>query len=74
MLSQEEVIKRLCAVASRVGDKKFNHTVPHDCFCVGQSTPCLNDFQFDEEVLTFIEDAVDFELAVEETKQREKDY
>lgn len=64
-LDKSEVIQRFCKLASKVGEVKFKHKIPHDCFC---KEKCYNQnyFQFDEEVLEFIEDAVNDKL--EESK------
>ena len=52
-LTKEQVIEELCNLATRVSGEKFNHTLPHDCFC-GENKFSENDFQFDSEVLDFI--------------------
>ena len=53
-ITKEQVIERFCKLATKVGDREFNHTLPHDCFCTNKG-----DFQFDEEVLDFIERCVE---------------
>ena len=60
-LAKEEVICQLCGLASRVGEVKFRHAIPHDCFC-DESNPDDNYFQFDEEVLGYIVDSVNMRL------------
>lgn len=54
-----EVQGRLCALARDVMDKKFGFRKAADCFC-GANGADSNPmhFQFDPEVLKFIEDAV----------------
>ena len=56
-LDKLEVIQRFCKLSSKVGEVKFKHKIPQDCFC---NEKCYNQnyFQFGEEVLEFIEDAV----------------
>lgn len=60
-LDKSEVIERLCELASKVGEVRFKHKIPHDCFCE-DNNPTQENFQFDEEVLEFITDAVNEKL------------
>ena len=60
-LSEEQVIERLCGLATLVGGKKFNHELPHDCFCQCNEVHGCG-FQFDEQIIKFIEAAVLKEL------------
>ena len=53
---KQEVITRLCALASVVGDKEFQNRHAHDCFCHKSLMEC--GFQFSDNVLEFIEQAV----------------
>jgi hypothetical protein len=53
----KEVIERLCALVSEVGERQFASAVPHDCFC-GKNPRGIVDFQVDEGVIVFIESAV----------------
>ncbi len=52
-----EIIRRLCTLTTLVGDKKFNHQIPHDCFC-DEIHIDNRFFRFDEEIIKFIENAV----------------
>lgn len=63
-IDKEEVVQRLCELASKVGSAKFSHTLPHDCFC-DESNPDDNYFQFDEEVLEYIVETVNMRLREE---------
>ena len=63
-IDKEEVVQRLCDLASRVGEVKFRHTIPHDCFCDEGNTDD-NYFQFDERVLTYIVETVNARLREE---------
>ena len=60
-LTKEQVIEELCSLATKVGREKFNHAIPHDCFC-GDNGFSKNDFQFDPEVLDFIIKCVENKL------------
>lgn len=60
-LDKSEVLQRFCEIASYVGMAKFKHKIPHDCFCRDSNSDQEN-FQFDEEVLEFIADAVNEKL------------
>jgi len=60
-LSKQQVIEELCTLATRVGSEEFGHTLPHDCFC-GENSFIDGDFQFDSEVLEFIEKCVEERL------------
>ena len=55
-MKKEEVIEKLCEVCSMVGNDHFKNRVAHDCFCGARIKE--GDFQFDEEVLLFIYEAV----------------
>ena len=74
-MSRDEVLKRLCQMAAKVREhpplaKKAGQSLAADCFC-GQSAPkdpCLmnvfmslsmDDYRFNDEVMAFIEAAVD---------------
>ena len=56
-MTREEVIRRLCALATEVGPR-LNPLHAHDCFC-GENelsgTDAFNGFQFNEEIVEFIE-------------------
>ena len=56
-MTKTEVIKRLCALAARVGTEAFDDAYTHDCFC-GDSRMSPEHFFFEEPVLKWIEDAV----------------
>lgn len=62
--SKEDVILQLCDLASRVGEVKFRHAIPHDCFC-DESNPDYKYFQFDERVLAYIVETVNARLREE---------
>jgi hypothetical protein len=55
-MEKNEVIERLCALCSEVGEKVFNHEFAHDCFC-GQNISKL-PFEFNEQILSYIEKVV----------------
>ena len=63
-MNKEDIIMQLCDLASRVGEVKFRHAVPHDCFCE-ESSPDDNYFQFDEKVLAYIVETVNTRLQEE---------
>lgn len=54
-MTKKEVIERLCKLGSGVGEYK-NHMHAHDCFC--REGPEEYGFNFSEEVMKFIEEAV----------------
>lgn len=57
LIPKDEVISRLCSVLTSVNNRKYNWTIPTDCFCDAKGTDYSN-FQFDEEVLKYVEDCV----------------
>jgi hypothetical protein len=59
--TKEGIIERLCLLVSKVGEERFDYTLPHDCFC-HKADPQWEDFQCDDEVLDFIEKAVEDKL------------
>jgi len=66
-MDKNTVLKRLCAVATQVGAEVFKEQRAHDCFC--GTNPGVTDanFSFEEEVLDFIE------TAVQEKQERDSD-
>ena len=60
MLDKQQIISRLCALATKVGEDAFNNLKAHDCFCGDKFS---NDFRFEEEVLRYIESAVNHKLS-----------
>jgi DNA-directed RNA polymerase specialized sigma24 family protein len=53
---REEVLIRLCILSSEVGETVYHDEIAHNCFCGAFRNSA--GFQFDEEVLRFIESAV----------------
>jgi len=62
MNNKEDVIERLCLLASKVGKDEFKHEISHDCFC-GVNKYDVSTFRFEDEVIQFIENAVNKELS-----------
>ena len=58
--TKQDVIERLCKLAAKVGEH-YGYSYAHDCFC-HQSEQSLFDFRFDDEILEFIEDAVESKM------------
>jgi len=58
-MEKQEVLERLCELCKRVNSRKFHFSVPTCCFC---GNPKDESFFFSEEVINFIEDAVDEKL------------
>lgn len=56
MLTQEQVLERLCALSTGIRDEVLGLSVASDCFCLGKVKP--EDFRFEEDVIKFIESAV----------------
>lgn len=62
--AKEEVVRRFCALASQVGGSfEFKHKLHHDCFCC-EAGSTEGDFQFDEEIIEYIEKIVMASLGV----------
>ena len=61
-MTKQEVISEFCALSSRVG-MHLKERYAHNCFC--EKLP-FNEisFQFDDEVIDFIVDAVNHAIAV----------
>ncbi len=60
-LERGEVINRLCALSAHVMDKRFGCSHAADCFCADarpRRSDRIDEYQFDQEVLEFIEMAV----------------
>lgn len=61
-LTKEQTIEQLCELAFTVGAIKFNHNIPHDCFCtLGEGKFC-ESFQFDQAIIDYIKEAVEEKL------------
>lgn len=60
MLTKQQVIERLCKLSTKVGEEVFCNQKAHDCFCGENKTSEVfsGGFQFEEEVIEFIEEAV----------------
>lgn len=59
-MKPDEIIKRLCKLASMVGETKCEAVLSHDCFCGDQ--PVGFDYSFSPKILQYIEDAVKSKL------------
>lgn len=57
---RQEVIERLCALVEEVNERKFGWQIASDCFCgrVDATNAPWWDYQFEEQMLEFIETAV----------------
>ena len=55
-MNRNEVIKRFCELATVVG-AHHDHEHAHDCFCSDRGVP-FGGFQFNPQIIGFIEDAV----------------
>ncbi len=67
-MNRDEVLNRLCAVVTKVGVSVFDSTCPHDCFCPSGEMLSRASIRFhsvDEEIVRFIEDAIDEKIAFE---------
>lgn len=71
MIKKEKVLERLCEISSEVMDAMYNCSKPADCFC-GDNPGHPNHFQFSEEVLSFIEDAVREKIGRESQEESER--
>jgi len=56
--NHHQIIERLCNLVSEVGSVRYHDELPHDCFCGINPRGIKFDFQFDEEIIAFIESAV----------------
>ena len=78
-MTKQEVISEFCTLSSRVGEHLNRRTArwsyarhlkeryAHDCFCEKlpfNETSIISSFQFDDEVIDFIVDAVNHAIAV----------
>lgn len=55
-MEKQEVIERFCQLSRKVNKEIFKFHRAADCFC--NHVPQLSNFQFEEEVIKFIEDSV----------------
>ena len=70
-MNQHELLERFCILATRVGElSKFKKRLAaHDCFCgnneLAATLIARNMFQFDEQILLYIEKAVAEQIELE---------
>lgn len=57
-MTKQQVLERFCNLAKKTMEKHFRYAKAADCFC-GDNPNGMVNFQFDEEVMEFIEKAVD---------------
>ena len=63
-MKRKEVLCRFCALSTEVADCVLGHLVAHDCFCGEGGHP--KGFQFDEQIVAFIEKATRTAIAIDE--------
>lgn len=62
-MEKQKVIERFCALASKVGNEKYKSQYAADCFCgTNPNTWLTNNFQFEEPIMKFIEEAIEEKL------------
>jgi hypothetical protein len=67
---KQEVLSKLCALCTEVGDKVFNHHSATDCFCGKIDTAVTPEhFHFEQPVLDFILKAVKEKIELDEHGQ-----
>jgi len=57
-MTKQDVLIRLCTLATNVGSEVFNERFSHDCLCEENNLSYPSSFSFDEVVMNFIEIAV----------------
>ena len=62
-MTKKEVMERLCALSDHVSKNRFAFKHAADCFCGHNSGYKHLNYAFDEEIIQFIEKAVDNELS-----------
>lgn len=74
-MNKEDVTKRLCKLSTIVGERAFGNLKAHDCFCVDavNNENFLDRFQFEDDVLRFIEVAVNERLEKLERDRRARE-
>ena len=66
-MTRSEVLERLCALSTKVGEKAYDNDYGHDCFCDMRDKGHIS-FEFNERVIRFIECAVEEALAKKNKK------
>ena len=54
-MNKQQVIERLCKLASKVNEEVYGWSIASDCLCKESAD---ENFRFDEEVIAFIEQSV----------------
>jgi hypothetical protein len=60
-MNQQDVIRKLCVIVSRIGADHYKSELPHDCFCA--DSPAARFQQVHPDLLTFVENAVNEKIA-----------
>ena len=63
-MTRDDVLRELCALASKVGAELFNDDYSHDCFCAERIADDT-DFRFERSVMDFIKQAVEEKMVRE---------
>ena len=63
-MTRQQVIERYCLLSKKVAIEVFKFTVPADCFCGDNKFAAEHPehYQYSDEVIQFIEDAVNEKL------------
>jgi hypothetical protein len=61
-MKKQQVVACFCELASSVGNKVFKNKCAHDCFC-GLNPLGNSGYSFDEDIIKYIEDAVNEKIA-----------
>ncbi len=69
-MDKNQILARLCKLASDVNKEVFKHNKASDCFCGEKPT---NNFQFEDDILLFIERAVQKEINYLTYDRRERE-
>ena len=61
-MTHTEILRRFCLLAELVNREQFKFAIPTDCFCNDRHTQDNIHFQFSDQVMEFIEEAVKQQL------------
>ena len=70
-MTKDETIERLCALVITVGEEVFYNRLIADCFCWRQDERTWGPAHVDEDVVAYIEDAVNKAIADTKAKLHE---
>ena len=72
-ITKSDLLARLCALCTEVGERLYNSREPHDCFCNAR-TEDSDSFQFSSDIIDWIEEVVELSIPPKENKKNSDEW